>query len=550
MKTGFRATDRMRRWPALVAALVAVLTVLAVTAVAVPGTSSAAAAATPTVVTLTFDDSNADQLPAEQTMKTNQLVGTFYTVDEWVDQPGYLTRANLATVAADGNEIAGHTVTHQDLIQIAPAEAQRQICDDRATLASWGYQPVDFAYPFSDANAAVEAYAQGCGYHTSRGLGDVVSPASCTGCVYAETTPPPDPNYLRAPDEVDSTWTLANLEAEVTNAVAHGGGWVILTFHHICTTPGTATCPADLATTPAIFNAFASWLAGYAKTAGNNTTVKTIDQEVRSYLGTNYPAYQTPAAIAAPPPAPVGTNALTNPSLETLDANTGFPSCYQSGGWGTNTVAWSRATGAAHTGTAAEQLTVTGYSSGDAKLLPTLDLGTCSPTVLPGKTYNLSTWYQSTGTTQFSLYYRDATGAWYYWTSSPWFATATAWTQATFTTPPVPANAVGMTFGLALISNGTLTTDDYSLVDPGTTTTTTAAYRSASATVVPATFALTPITAQGASPPPTAQGPRIVHTHARTWNLIPGQARGLTSAQAGQKFAVPEIDATGRKTQG
>ena len=215
-------------------------------------------------------------------------------------------------------------------------------------------------------------------------------------------------------------------------------------------------------------------------------------------------------------------------------------------------MAWSRVTGAAHTGTAAEQLTVTGYSSGDAKLLPTLDLGTCSPTVVPGKTYNLSTWYQSTGTTQFSLYYRDGAGAWYYWTSSPWFATATAWTQATFTTPPVPANAVGMSFGLGLISNGALTTDDYSLVDPGTTTTaTTASYTSASATVVPATFALTPITVQ-ASSPLTAAGPRIVHTHthARTWNLIPGQARGLTSAQPGQKFAVPEIDATGRKTQG
>ena len=65
-------------------------------------------------------------------------------------------------------------------------------------------------------------------------------------------------------------------------------------------------------------------------------------------------------------------------------------------------------------------------------------------------------------------------------------------TQATFTTPPVPANTVGMTFGLGLISNGTPTTADYSLIDPGTTTTpTTASYTSATATVVPATFALT-----------------------------------------------------------
>ena len=545
MRTEFRTNHRLRRRPGLLAAAVAVLTVVAVTAVALPGTS-AAAAAKPTVVTLTFDDSNADQLPAEQTMKTNQLAGTFYTVDGWVGQPGYLTRANLASIAADGNEIAGHTVTHQDLIQITPAEAQRQICDDRATLAGWGYKPVDFAYPFSDANPTVEGYAQSCGYNTSRGLGDVVSPASCAGCVYAETTPPPDPNYLRAPDEVDSTWTLANLKAEVTNAVAHNGGWVILTFHHICTTPGTADCPADLSTTPTIYNAFISWLATYAKTAANNTTVKTIDQEVRSYLGTNYPAYKTPVAIAPPPPAPVGTNALSNPSLETLDANTGFPSCFQSGGWGTNTVAWSRVTGAAHTGTAAEQLTVTGYSSGDAKLLPTLDLGTCSPTVVPGKTYNLSTWYQSTGTTQFSLYYRDSTGAWYYWTSSPWYATATAWTQATFTTPPVPANAVAMTFGLGLIANGTLTTDDYSLVDPGTAS---PAATAATTTAAPAASGQTPAAAP-AAPSPLNQGQKVVQTHAHTSNLIPGQAQGQTLAQPGQKITVPEIAATGRKAQG
>ena len=91
MRTGLRTTDRMRRWPALGAASVVgltVLIVLAVTAVAGPGTGSAAAATTPTVVTLTFDDSNADQLPAEQTMKTNHLVGTFYTVDGWVGLPG------------------------------------------------------------------------------------------------------------------------------------------------------------------------------------------------------------------------------------------------------------------------------------------------------------------------------------------------------------------------------------------------------------------------------------------------------------------------------
>lgn len=541
MRTEIRTRRGRRRRVLLSLSLVGTLAMGLATAMALsPGVSGAATVKPPTVVSLTLDDSNADQLPAEQTMKASGLVGTFYTVDEWVGMSGYLTRANLSSIQADGNEIAGHTVTHQDLIQIDPAEAQRQICDDRANLASWGYKPVDFAYPFGDANTQVEQLAQGCGYNTSRGLGDVVSPASCRGCVYAETTAPPDPNYLRAPDEVDSTWTLANLQAEVTNAVTHTGGWVILTFHHICSTPGTASCPADLSTTPTIFNAFVKWLASYVKTAANNTSVKTIDQEVRSYLGTNYPAYKTPVAVPAPPPAAVGVNALSNPSLETANTATGFPNCYQSGGWGTNTVAWGTVTGGAHTGTTAEQLAVSGYSSGDAKLLPTLDLGTCSPSVVPGKTYNLATWYQSTGVTQFALYYRDATGAWFYWTSSPWFATAATWTQAKFTTPAVPANAVGMTFGLALIANGTLTTDDYSLVNPGT----------APAVVAAAKTAAGAAAAKSVIAGDLRSIATKIRLHSRTKSYIPGQVRGVNKVLRNAKIAVPELDATGRKAQG
>ena len=118
-------------------------------------------------------------------------------------------------------------------------------------------------------------------------------------------------------------------------------------------------------------------------------------------------------------------------------------------------------------GSQSENVTVTNYSSGDAKLLPTLDLGACTPTVVPGNTYNLSVMYESTAVSQFALYYRTTNGSWAYWTSSPWFAAASTWTQATFTTPAVPAGVNGVSFGLALIANGTLTTDDYSFMLPG-----------------------------------------------------------------------------------
>jgi peptidoglycan/xylan/chitin deacetylase (PgdA/CDA1 family) len=519
------------RWRGKISRTVVLSVVGAVvlTTAAVTLSSPAGSATRPTVVSLTFDDSNYDQLAAEGTMKSNGLVGTFYTVDGWVGASGYLAKTDLAKIAADGNEIAGHTVTHPDLITIDPAEAQRQVCDNRATLQSWGYKPVDFAYPFADANAQVETITKNCGYNTARGLGDVRSPASCGSCIYGETTPPPDPYYLEAPDQVDSTWTLAQMKAEVTNAVAHNGGWVVLTFHHICSNIGAANCQSDQSTTPTIYNAFISWLAGYVKTTANNASVKTVDQEVRSYLGASYPAYKNATSVPNPPPAAPGVNALSNPSLETLDANTGFPKCFQPGGWGTNTAAWTRTT-SGHTGTAAEQLTVTNYASGDAKLLPTLDMGTCSPTVVPGKTYNISTWYTSTGTTQFALYYRNASNGWVYWTSSPWFATASTWTQAKFTTPAVPADAVAMTFGLALIANGTLVTDDYSLVDPGTGA---AAANTTTVATAPTTRAAAVNGTATAST--TTKSSRKPHSHARP--TIPGKG----GIKPRVRFAVPEF---------
>ena len=494
-----RSRDRSRE---VVAGLVLLaLVVLTGWAGALP---SAQAAASPTVVTLTFDDGNADQLAAAQTLKTNGLAGTFYVTSGWIGAPGYLTRANLSTIAAAGNEIGGHTVNHADLTQVPATEAKAQICNGRAALQSWGFQPRSFAYPFSTSTPAVEALAAQCGYDTSRGLGDVRSPASCPACPVAESLPPANPNYLKAPDQVDSSWTLAQLKAQVTNANQNGGGWVVLTFHHVCANTGAADCQADQSITPAVFAQFAAWLKAYRDAPANKTTVKTVDQTVRQYKGTAYPAYRTAAAVAPKPVAAVGVNALTNPSLETTDTATSFPSCFQAAGWGTNTAAWVSVS-PGRTGTKAQKLTVTGYASGDAKLMPNLDLVTCAPSVTPGRTYTLSTWYQSTAVSQFALYYRDGSGTWFYWTSSPWLAataTPTTWTQGTFTTPAVPANATAVSFGLALIANGTLVTDDLSFVDRGTAT----AARAALATTSSGTAAAPP-TAQRKQPSAVAQVP-------------------------------------------
>ena len=493
-------------------AVAVIATFLLMAGLSVGHLASAGAATSSVTVSLTFDDSNADQLAAEQTMKSLGLHGTFYTVSGWVNQPGYLTLANVQQIAADGNEIAGHTITHPDLPTLAAGDQQRQICNDRVNLINWGFHPTDFAYPFADADTN-QTYAKACGYNSARGLGDVVDPeGQCKGCAYAETTAPPDPYYLRAPIEVDSTWTLAQMKAEVTNAQSHGGGWVILTYHHICGNIGAATCPADLSTTPTIFNAFETWLAGQAS---RGVTVKTVQQVIGGTFKPGVP-------VSPPAPAAAGVNALTNPSLTSIDSTTGFPACYQPGGWGTNTVAWAHTTNVppgSPTGSQSENVTITGYSSGDAKLLPTLDQGTCTPTVVPGNSYKLSVAYESTAVSQFALYYRTTFGNWVYWTSSPWFAASSTWTQATFTTPAVPAGANGVSFGLALIANGSLTTDNYSFVLP------------VPGAAAPAAASLAAPTAPGT---PITNEQLNLHSHLKL--LIPGN--GLI--RPGQGFPLPE----------
>lgn len=387
-------------------------------------------------------------MQAVPVMQQAGVKGTFYVISGVVGAPNYLTLGNLQTIAGAGNEIGGHTVTHPDLTTVSSDEALRQICNGRVALTNWGFRVTSFAYPYAALNPAVESEVKSCGFNSARGLGDIKSAHSDPGVTaLAEKIPPADPYNLAAVDEIDNSWTLAQMQAVVTRA-EKAGGWVIFTFHHICSGTG---CDS-LSITPANFKSFVAWLKARPAT----TSVKTVDSVIG---GTVQPA------VSGPPVTP--TTTVRNPSLETPGAIAPFPQCWMSGGWGTNTPTWTRSSDA-HSGSVAMNLNITGYASGDAKLLPTFDLGDCSPAVTPGQSYNLGTWYKSTATTQFALYYRDSTGAWYYWTSSPWFAAASNWTQATWTTPPAPAGATGMSFGLALIANGSLSTDDYTLAPTAT----------------------------------------------------------------------------------
>ncbi|HKN98929.1 MAG TPA: polysaccharide deacetylase family protein [Pseudonocardiaceae bacterium] len=430
----------------------ALLVVLFVAALGVGVPGVAAAAQHRTVVSLTFDDGDADQVLATGILAAHRMPATYYVITGAVGSPGYLTLDQVHHLAALGNEIGGHTVSHLDLTQVSLAEARRQVCQSRQTLTGWGFRVRSFAYPDGSANAALHAVVRDCGYDSARLDGGLRSPG-CADCAAADPLRPRDRYAVPTPPQVDTSWTLADLKHVVTVA-ERTGGWVPLVFHHVC---ATSVC-GPLSVRTSTLRAFAGWLAH--RTA-RGTQVRTVGQVIGGKVA---PVVRSAA---------VASHGVVNGSLETVGAydasqsDTGpappartVPRCWSEAGYGDNKVVWRHVRGG-HGGTWAEQLTMTGHRSGDAKLLQRFDLGECAPTAVAGAAYRLTAWYHGTVAPQFSVYYRESSGRWVYWTSSPFFAPSHTWKRATWRTPPLPAGGSAVSFGLAVTRVGTLTTDGY-----------------------------------------------------------------------------------------
>ncbi len=436
--------------------------VRAVTAPA-PGTRAVdmratAAGAARTVVSFTFDDGDADQATGIRILHRYHMAGTFYIITGAVGTPGYLTLAQLHWLAGQGDEIGAHTVSHLELTGITPAEARRQACMSRAILTGWGFRVTSFAYPGGAAGRRAEAIVAGCGFDSAR-LTTGLRNGGCPDCTVTESIPPAMPMGIRTAGEVDHTWTLRDLEGLVTRAERAGGGWLPLIFHHIC----SAHQCGPLSIRASILNAFAHWLAGRS---GRGTVVRTVSQVTG---GPDRPVQRArpaaPHGIVSQSLETVGPTGAVNPQLEAAGGGPVLPRCWMVGGYGRNTATWQR-TSDARSGRWAERLTVSAYHSGDDKLLQQFDLGQCSLPVTAGRTYALGSWYKSSAAIQYSVYYRTSSGRWAYWTSGPYLPASSGWAHATWVTPPVPAGASGLSFGLALFHPGWLVTDSYSFGPP------------------------------------------------------------------------------------
>src|SRR5215469_12798015 len=251
----------------------AVAAMLAGGVVAVPIVAQAAPL---TVVTIQFDDGNADVIQWATTLNTHAFPATFYVNSGTIGTTGHLTWADLTTLSTAGNEIASHTIDHVDIKKLKLADARFQVCQDRVNLAAHGFQPESFAYPFGDLNSTVETQVvQYCGDNSGRGVAGVNDRT-----VFAETIPPLDPFATRTPADPKQGTTVATIEGYVTSAEQNGGGWVQLTFHHIC-----SGCDA-YSITPTDMQSLLDWLS--TQVTSVTVVVETTEQVIG---GTFKPAF-------------------------------------------------------------------------------------------------------------------------------------------------------------------------------------------------------------------------------------------------------------------
>jgi peptidoglycan/xylan/chitin deacetylase (PgdA/CDA1 family) len=422
------------------------------------GTPAAAAAGPParTVVSFTWGGGFANQMGALPIFRQYHMHATYYVpsglvcvpdTDPDCTQAPYLTLPDVQTLAAAGNEIGGLSVLHVPLAKLPAAEAQREICQDRVNLTRWGFQVTDFAYPFAAVTKTLQGLVQRCGYNTGLGAGELRGAGLCGSCGWAETIPPGNPYLLRAPIEVASVgtrWTPATFESIVTGAQRRGGGWIIFNIHDIC----ARDCALGV-TKPELSSVLA-WLAGQAS---HGVSVRTVRQVAGGPVR---------PLVAGPTPPPIRGPGISNAALASRGPG-GAPACFQTARYGSNTARFSYQPSGGPGGAGAETIRMTGWTSGDAKLLPTLDLGQCAPPAQPGRRYSVAEFYRSSKPVRFDLYYRTTIGNWVYWTTSSAMPAADGWAQASWDTPAVPRGATAISFGLAIGGNGTVSVSRYSL---------------------------------------------------------------------------------------
>jgi peptidoglycan/xylan/chitin deacetylase (PgdA/CDA1 family) len=188
-------------------------------------------------VSLTFDDAWASVYQnALPVLDKYNFKSTQYLLTGFTDDPEYMNQTMMQALANDGQEIASHTVDHQDLTTLTNAQQVAELSNSKTSLQSWTGQTVtDFATPYGsyDQNVInnVKKY-----YSSQRG---VVAGFNSK-------------NYFNIYDikvqDIETNTTLAQIQSWIAQAQATNT-WLVLVYHQVTTDPNAGdynTTPADL----------------------------------------------------------------------------------------------------------------------------------------------------------------------------------------------------------------------------------------------------------------------------------------------------------------
>lgn len=179
------------------------------------------------------------------------------------------------------------------------------------------------------------------------------------------------------------------------------------------------------------------------------TATKIVVMQILAAAGTlQTDDFQLDTTATAPPNT--DGNLVANPSFET--ANGSAPANWSSNTWGTNNAQFAY-TGSGRTGSKSATVSMTSFTSGDAKWF-------ADPiTVTPGKNYEYKDYYKSGVVTRVVAGFISSTGAYTYEELSTAPASATAWSLYS-TTFVAPATASKVTVYHLLDKVGSLSVDD------------------------------------------------------------------------------------------
>jgi peptidoglycan/xylan/chitin deacetylase (PgdA/CDA1 family) len=123
------------------------------------------------MVTFSFDDgfksvyTNGIPILNKANIKSTQAIITTYFTE-----PGYMSLADVKAMAKKGHEIASHSRTHADLINISKAKAKTEIAGSYKDLVARGISPKTFVYPYGNSNSSVVSQVKNAGYTGARGV--------------------------------------------------------------------------------------------------------------------------------------------------------------------------------------------------------------------------------------------------------------------------------------------------------------------------------------------------------------------------------------------